>query len=115
KRRGSPTSKPRSRPRSPTRPGRSAKAGSRPGAEAEPHSTIYEFGQELVSALAPLLDADGIADVILVHTLDLQEPHRRSLVAQTELFGDPPARTVARDDRRLEPVQLQHVERVLHD
>ena len=55
---------------------------------------------------------DRVADVILVHALDLQEPQRGALVAQPELLGDPPARRVARHDRRFEPVQPQHLERV---
>ena len=35
---------------------------------------------------------DRVADVVLVHALDLQEAHRGALVAQPELLRDPPAR-----------------------
>ena len=60
-----------------------------------------ELGDEFVAALLPLLDGDRVADVVLVHALDLQEPHRDAFVAEAELLGDAPARRVARARSRL--------------
>src|SRR5437868_2801377 len=73
------------------------------------------LGHQLVAPLAPFLDRHRVADVVFVLALDLQETHGRALVAQPELVGYPAARTVAGNDRRFQPVQLQRVERVLHD
>ena len=50
--------------------------------------------------------------MVLVDAADLQEPPGHTLVAQPELVGHPAARRVARDDRRLDAVQPELLERV---
>ena len=71
--------------------------------------------EDLVLAHGPLLGGDRVADVVLPHATDLEEPLRRPLVAHAELLGDTPAARVARDDRRLDPVQAELLERVTQD
>src|SRR5579885_3070904 len=71
--------------------------------------------EQLVTAVRPLLRRHRVPHVVLVDATDLEEAQRGALVAQAELLRDTPARGVAGDDRRLEPVEAEVLEAVPHD
>src|ERR1019366_3920457 len=56
-------------------------------------------------ALGPFLGGQCVADVVFPAPVDLEVAKSDTLAAQPELLGDPAARTVARDDRDLDPMK----------
>src|SRR5262249_57975672 len=78
-------------------------------------SSGEEPPRDLVAAHVPLLGRDRIADVVLPHTPDLEEPLRHPLLTEPELVCHAATRAVARHDGGFDPVQVQIVESVTQD
>src|SRR5215212_5180895 len=69
---------------------------------------------QLLGSRTPFLDGDGKAQVILPHTVDLEEALGETFAADVELLHDASAVGIARNDADLEPVQLQLLEGEAH-
>src|SRR5713101_5374999 len=65
---------------------------------------------EVLAAFPPLLGGDGIPHMVLPRAVDLQIAERDAFLSNPELLDDTAARTVARNDGDLQPMQRQLLE-----
>src|SRR5690606_23150069 len=76
-----------------------------------PDETSEPVRGELLDPLGPLLRRDGEPHVVLPDAVDLEVALGDAFVADLELLDDAPAGAVAGDDRDLDAVQVQLLER----
>src|SRR5690606_34607044 len=62
-------------------------------------------------SLLPLLDGHRVTDVVLPHAVELEVALGDALVAEPQLLDHPPAPVVAGDDRHLDAVEVDLLER----
>ena len=91
-----------------------AAASASPAGQHEPDIQRRALTEQVLissSPLLPLLDGHRVTDVVLPHAVDLEVALGDALVAEPQLLDHPPAPVVAGDDRHLDAVEVDLLER----